>query len=242
MTIEPVGCLNAPQISLNPQTKPNNSMEFEAVYLQSLLKIDCIQQHFSEDACFSPIPCEPSMSPCLPPQQTLTQSKPGPTQDALNSSIEQFVKSIWPYAQNASKVIVLDPKLLIAQAMLETGWGKYVASDATGSSYNLFNMKASSTDTAVEIKTTEYINGAPIHTTARFKKYDSYEQSFNDYIHLINHSPRYHNALANAQDPERYTTSLHQAGFATDPAYANKIRSIYYGEVLQQMNLNHSAS
>ena len=125
----------------------------------------------------------------------------------------------------------------MAQAALETGWGKLVAKDEDGtSSNNLFNIKTGTNKEfdSVKIKTTEYIADTPIKMTASFRKYPSVEHSFNDYVSLIKGSDRYQNALANATNPEQYVNELHKAGYATDPAYGNKILSIYHGDELNQ--------
>lgn len=157
-------------------------------------------------------------------------SKPG-------SGIDEFVKSIWPLAKQAASVIGLDPKILMAQAALETGWGKSVAKDADGtSSNNLFNIKTGNSQThdSVKIKTTEYIANTPIKMNASFRKYPSVEHSFNDYISLIKGSDRYQSALANAGNPDAYVHELNKAGYATDPKYGSKILSIYHGDELNQ--------
>ncbi|WP_298626549.1 glucosaminidase domain-containing protein [uncultured Legionella sp.] len=151
--------------------------------------------------------------------------------------IDDFVKSIWPKAQQAASLMGLDPKILMAQAALETGWGKFVAKDADGtSSNNLFNVKTGTSKEfdSVKIKTTEYIADTPIKMNASFRKYSSVEQSFNDYVSLIKGSERYQNALANAGNPELYVNELHKAGYATDPNYGSKILSIYHGDELNQ--------
>lgn len=151
--------------------------------------------------------------------------------------IDDFVQSLWPKAKEAASVIGLDPKILMAQAALETGWGKFIAKDANGSSSNnLFNIKAGNNNAydTVDVKTTEYIADTPIKMNASFRKYPSIEQSFNDYISLIKGNERYQNALANAQDPEHYVYELHKAGYATDPRYSAKILSIYRGDELNQ--------
>lgn len=153
------------------------------------------------------------------------------------NTIDDFVKSIWPKARQAASMMGLDPKILIAQAALETGWGKHIAKDADGSSSNnLFNIKSTpnSEFDSVKIKTTEYIADTPLKMSASFRKYPSVEQSFNDYVSLIKGSERYQGALANAGDPELYVNELHKAGYATDPQYGTKILSIYHGEELNQ--------
>lgn len=157
--------------------------------------------------------------------------------DTGATGIDDFVKSIWPKAKQAASLMGLDPKILMAQAALETGWGKFVAKDADGtSSNNLFNVKtgASKEFDSVNINTTEYIANTPIKMSASFRKYSSVEQSFNDYVSLIKGSERYQNALANAGSPELYVNELHKAGYATDPDYGSKILSIYHGDELNQ--------
>jgi flagellar protein FlgJ len=153
------------------------------------------------------------------------------------AGIDGFVKSVWSMAKQAASLIGLDPKLLVAQAALETGWGKYVAKDTDGTtSNNLFNIKTGSNTEfeSVKIKTTEYIADTPIKVNASFRKYPSVEQSFNDYISLIKGNERYQSALANAANPERYIQELNKAGYATDPNYSSKILSIYHDEDLNQ--------
>lgn len=155
----------------------------------------------------------------------------------MNPSVDEFVKSIWPFAKQASNMIGLDPKVLLAQAALETGWGQFIAKDSDGnSSNNLFNIKASTkqSEESVQVKTTEFIADTPVKMVASFKKYQSVEHSVKDYITLIKNNQRYTGALSNVDDPKRYIDALQGAGYATDPNYANKILSIYHGDELQQ--------
>ncbi|MDP3268800.1 MAG: flagellar assembly peptidoglycan hydrolase FlgJ [Legionella sp.] len=166
-------------------------------------------------------------SPLVNHPQTKDESSP--------NGIDDFVKSLWPKAKQAASMMGLDPKVLLAQAALETGWGKFVAKDANGtSSNNLFNVKAGSSHDSVTIKTTEYIADTPIKMNASFRKYPSVEHSFNDYVSLIKGSERYQTALANANNPEIYINELRKAGYATDPKYSSKILAIYNGEELNQ--------
>lgn len=156
--------------------------------------------------------------------------------DKAKPEVDDFVKSIWPYAQKAASVLGLDPKILVAQAALETGWGQFVARGVDGeSSNNLFNIKkGSGSHDSVTIKTTEYIANTPIRMQAEFRKYPTVENSFEDYIALLQGSNRYKDALANVENPERFMQALHKAGYATDPQYGSKILSIYHGDELQQ--------
>ncbi|MFJ1267946.1 flagellar assembly peptidoglycan hydrolase FlgJ [Legionella lytica] len=172
-----------------------------------------------------------AMQYITPQQPTSTDAnKPATT-------VDDFVQSIWPKAKEAASLIGLDPKILMAQAALETGWGKFITKDAEGnSSNNLFNIKsgAHSEFDSVNVKTTEYIADTPIKMNASFRKYSSIEQGFEDYISLIKRDGRYQDALASAANPESYVRELHKAGYATDPEYSTKILSIYRGDELNQ--------
>lgn len=175
----------------------------------------------------------------IPKVATAHAAKP-PIREAQSeefSSVDDFVKSIWPMAKQAASLIGLDPKILMAQAALETGWGKFVTKGADGaSSNNLFNIKSGSDKShdSVTVQTTEYIANTPLKMNASFKKYPSLEHSFNDYVSLIKGSGRYQHALENAANPTAYVTELNKAGYATDPHYGSKILSIYHGDELNQ--------
>ncbi|KTD00915.1 flagellar assembly peptidoglycan hydrolase FlgJ [Fluoribacter gormanii] len=182
-----------------------------------------------QPAKMTPAKSEP---PPSPPATPANQKQ----QNTSTTTIDDFVKSIWPQAKQAASLIGLDPKVLMAQAALETGWGKFVTRDIDGSSSNnLFNIKSGTSELdSVNVKTTEYIADTPIKVNASFRKYSSTEHSFNDYISLIKDNERYQNALASTANPELYVQELHKAGYATDPKYGEKILSIYHGEELNQ--------
>ncbi|RUR08864.1 flagellar assembly peptidoglycan hydrolase FlgJ [Legionella sp. km772] len=166
-----------------------------------------------------------------------TELAPKEAESTSSTMIENFVSSIWSKAKQAAASMGLDPKMLIAQAALETGWGQSVAKDSDGSSSNnLFNIKSGSNSdfASVKIKTTEYIADTPIKVSASFRKYESVEDSFNDYVALIKNNNRYQSALDHAGNPERYVNELSKAGYATDPNYGSKILSIYHSQELNE--------
>ncbi|WP_027858784.1 flagellar assembly peptidoglycan hydrolase FlgJ [Marinobacterium jannaschii] len=150
-------------------------------------------------------------------------------------SPEQFVSSLMPLAEEVAGEIGVDPKVLLAQAALETGWGRHLIRQSDGSnSHNLFNIKADqrwSGERAL-VNTLEYNNGVPQQQRAAFRAYDSYESSFRDYVEFLKSNPRYQPALQQATNPVEYLQQLQQAGYATDPEYADKIGRIYQGEFL----------
>lgn len=148
---------------------------------------------------------------------------------------EEFVAAMWPAAQKAARELGVDPRVLIAQAALETGWGRAVMQHGDGrSSHNLFGIKADTRwgGPSVNVTTLEYRGGVAARERASFRSYESYEQSFADYVGFIKSQPRYREALAHRGDAARYLNALQTAGYATDPRYADKIGSIMQGGIL----------
>lgn len=144
-------------------------------------------------------------------------------------SPEEFVDRIWEYAQTAAKKLGLNPAVMVAQAALETGWGKHIISKKDGSSsFNLFNIKADSrwSGESARKSTLEFEQGLPVQKQADFRAYKSLEQSFDDYVSFLKGNPRYEQALNKAGDSHAYLSELQNAGYATDPNYANKIKSV----------------
>ncbi|WP_181295161.1 flagellar assembly peptidoglycan hydrolase FlgJ [Pseudomonas sp. Q2-TVG4-2] len=147
------------------------------------------------------------------------------------SSPEEFIAAMLPMAEKAAKRLGVEPRFLVAQAALETGWGKSMIKQKDGSnSHNLFGIKSNGWDgESARVKTTEYVNGKPTKQMAGFRAYDSFEQSFNDYVRLLENNDRYKPAIQVAStsgDSERFVNELQRAGYATDPQYANKINQI----------------
>jgi flagellar protein FlgJ len=150
------------------------------------------------------------------------------------SSADEFVNTMLPMAKEAADRIGVDPRYLVAQAALETGWGKSVMRAQDGSSsHNLFGIKASSNwqgDSARAI-TSEFRNGAMVKETAEFRSYASYKDSFHDLVTLLQSNNRYQEVLKSADNPEQFVRELQKAGYATDPNYASKI-----SQIAKQMN------
>ncbi|MEH3086314.1 MAG: flagellar assembly peptidoglycan hydrolase FlgJ [Xylophilus ampelinus] len=127
---------------------------------------------------------------------------------------------------------------MMGQAGHETGWGRSeIRMKDGGNSHNLFGIKAGAgwTGKVAEVTTTEYIGGKAQKVTAKFRAYDSYEDSFRDYARLINDNPRYATARQSTGSAVAYATELKRAGYATDPAYASKLsRAIHSTMQLQR--------
>ena len=137
-----------------------------------------------------------------------------------------FVQHHNDAAERVSRESGIPASFMLGQAGHETGWGKGEIRNADGSpAFNLFGIKAGKgwTGKVAEVTTTEYIDGTPRKVVARFRAYDSYEDSFRDYARLINNSPRYEKAREKVGSAVAYAAELQKAGYATDPEYAKKL-------------------
>lgn len=158
-------------------------------------------------------------------------------QDQSISSAEEFVRQLHPYAQQAARALGVEPRALLAQAALETGWGRSLIKNGNGSnSYNLFNIKAGKSwqGKQARISTLEFEQGVAKKVNAGFRSYNSFQESFQDYVDFIKNNPRYADALKKAGNAEHYMRELQQAGYATDPKYADKVMSIYQSDTMAQ--------
>jgi flagellar protein FlgJ len=140
-----------------------------------------------------------------------------------------FVQDLWPQAQEAGQLLGVDPRHLIAQAALETNWGRSMPQDSNGRcSNNLFGIKASAgwSGATVSSDTQEFQGGVATNTSAQFKAYATPAQSFQDYVALLRNNPRYSTALNTGSDVQAFASGLQRGGYATDPDYANKIAAV----------------
>ena len=118
---------------------------------------------------------------------------------------------------------------MVAQAAHETGWGQRNIKNADGTpSHNLFGIKAGAswTGPVAEITTTEVVDGQARKVSAKFRAYASDAESFADYAKLMKDSPRYAPVLASAGSAQGFAQGLQRAGYATDPAYADKLTRV----------------
>jgi flagellar protein FlgJ len=152
--------------------------------------------------------------------------RPSPVAIAsLQGNVDSFVKSMGGSAQAASEASGVPAPLILAQAALESGWGKReIRADDGTQSFNLFGIKADRgwKGPVVETTTTEYVDGEPQKVRARFRAYGSYDEAFTDYAKFITRNPRYANVLA-TDDPAEAAHGLQKAGYATDPQYGQKL-------------------
>ena len=149
----------------------------------------------------------------------------------------EFVAKVRPYAQAVEQQSGVPAHFMVAQAALETGWGRAEPRFADGrSSFNLFGIKAGRSwqGATVEASTLEYVNGQPQRQLERFRAYGSYVEAFADYANLLTSSPRYSQAL-NSRDGPGFARAMQNAGYATDPQYAAKLERIMSSTALRDL-------
>lgn len=158
----------------------------------------------------------------------LAQPPLAPGKAAFGSK-DEFIAAMLPMAEQAAEKIGVDARYLVAQAALETGWGKSIIRQQDGSSsHNLFGIKTHNNwgGESARVLTTEYQGGKAVKEAASFRAYDSYAQSFEDYVSFLQGNGRYQKALSATENPEQFARELQKAGYATDPNYARKVAQI----------------
>lgn len=154
---------------------------------------------------------------------------PTATPKLPEKSAAGFVQQHSAAADASAAETGIPAQFMIAQAALETGWGKREIVGRDGSnSHNLFGIKAGASwkGATVDVTTTEYIGGAPRKMIQKFRAYASEAESFADYARLMKDSPRYAAVVAQASDAKAFAHGLQKAGYATDPAYADKLGKV----------------
>lgn len=140
-----------------------------------------------------------------------------------------FVRALAPHAEVAAKKLGVSVRALLAQAALETGWGRHLPSHGDGSSsFNLFGIKAGGgwDGDKVSVPTLEYENGVAVRRRDQFRAYGSPAESFADYARLLSDSPRYARALGQGENVAGFARALVRGGYATDPSYVAKVTAI----------------
>jgi peptidoglycan hydrolase FlgJ len=164
---------------------------------------------------------------------TPSAKSPARTADDANVTAtagqKEFIDKLWQPALAAQRSTGVPAQFIIAQAALETGWGKREIRQTDGSpSHNLFGIKANaawSGDTA-SVTTTEYVAGKPQRQRDGFRAYASYADSMQDWASLMARSERYSAVIRDGQTAQGFANGLQNAGYATDPNYAQKLTAL----------------
>jgi flagellar protein FlgJ len=140
-----------------------------------------------------------------------------------------FIQQMRPHAEAAARELGVDSDALLAQAALETGWGRSIPCHADGRcSFNLFGIKTGSqwNGASVNVPTIEFEDGVAVRKVERFRAYESPADSFRDYARLIGRSARYENAVGAGDNVAAFASALQEGGYATDPHYARKLVAV----------------
>jgi flagellar protein FlgJ len=184
-------------------------------------------------------------SPAVDAARAVLPSAPTARQDAAFERIaadfrpgspEAFVAKVWPHAEKVAAELGVDPRAIVAQAALETGWGRSTLRRGSDEAHNYFGIKAGGRwdGERTVASTREFVGGQMRTERAAFRAYGSPEESFADYAALLRESPRYAAARNAGSDVGRFAQALQRGGYATDPRYADKLQAIAKGPTLQR--------
>ena len=137
----------------------------------------------------------------------------------VEPSPAEFVSALLPEAKAAGRALGVEPRLLLAQAALETGWGRAMPQRGDESAHNLFGIKAGASwsGAAVEQWTLEHPDGVTARQRERFRAYGNTAESFADYVVCSRRRGAIPTPSSQADDPEAYARAVTKAGYATDP-------------------------
>ena len=156
---------------------------------------------------------------------------------AIGDDARAFVDQVLPHARRAAQALGVPAEAIVAQAALETGWGRHVPRHADGTpSFNLFGIKADAGWKGARLtkSTHEHLGGRMQSVSADFRSYGSIGEAFDDYARFLKTNPRYADALRQGGDGEGFVRGLQDAGYATDPAYANKLLKLMGGQSISR--------
>ena len=162
------------------------------------------------------------------PAHTIAGTGAGTTESLTDNTVARkilgFADAIRAPASVAAMELGTSTNTVIAFAGLETGWGKHIPRNGDHNSNNLFDIKAHDSDRpSITSSTIEYVGGEAQSYKQQFRSYQSIGESIEDFSYFLRSNPRYNEALSFAGNPKQFIRKVHEAGYATDPDYANKV-------------------
>ncbi|HWI82099.1 flagellar assembly peptidoglycan hydrolase FlgJ [Ramlibacter sp.] len=167
----------------------------------------------------------PPLAQAQAPEAAAAPPRSAGTEPGWTSRVEHFIATLGESARAAAASTGIPERLILAQAALESAWGRReVRGDDGGRTFNVFGIKADRgwRGRSVDAVTTEVIDGVAQRVRAKFRAYGSYQEAFADYAGFLAGNPRYARVRTQA-DPARAAHELQRAGYATDPDYAGKL-------------------
>jgi flagellum-specific peptidoglycan hydrolase FlgJ len=146
-----------------------------------------------------------------------------------------FIAAIAPAARASMSASKIPASFTIAEAALESAWG---ASGLAVQARNLFGVKADASwkGDVLVMNTREFLHGAWTIVIAKWRKYADWRGCMDDHAAFLHSNRRYFAAFSHAGDAEAFAHAIAAAGYATDPAYANKIISVMRAHNLAQFD------
>ena len=165
--------------------------------------------------------------PALPPQVQV----PAPTDRTVgprgaNSTSQQptFLDAAAQAAREGAAVTGVPASVTVAQAILESSWGQSSLATTANNYFGMKSMGSLGDDGVVWMPTSEYDDSGKLYQTmSAFKAYKSFTDSTADHDRLLQTAPRYATAMRSANDPRQFAALIGQAGYSTDPDYAQKL-------------------
>ena len=152
-------------------------------------------------------------------------------------SKEDFIQQLLPHAKTLQEGYGVLPSIIIGQAILESNWG---ASQLSSKYNNLFGIKSFGHSDSVTLDTQEYVNGQWIVIQGDFRVYQSWEESMTAHTMLfvngVDWSPTKYEKVLSATNYREAALALQEAGYATDPDYANKVIQVIETYELDQFD------
>jgi flagellum-specific peptidoglycan hydrolase FlgJ len=154
----------------------------------------------------------------------LPDPTPQPKQSTTYANKDEFIAAMTPVAKEVAANLGVSHKIILAQAALESGWGKHQRSN------NLMGIKSHGEAGGVDVVTHEVVNGKRVKIKDSFRQYDTPEDSIRGYGAFLKANSRYRHFLrAGAESEDAQLSALQTSGYATDPRYAFKLRNIMDG-------------
>ena len=152
------------------------------------------------------------------------QLKPEPQPSKVAVGKDAFIAAYTPIAKEVAEDLGVSYKIVLAQAALESGWGKSVKGNG------LMGIKSHGEAGGVDVVTHEIVNGKKVKITDSFRQYDTPEDSIRGYGSFLKANSRYRHFLrAGAEHEDAQLSALQSSGYATDPVYVQKLKNIMNG-------------
>ena len=147
-----------------------------------------------------------------------------PRQSTTYANKDEFLAAMTPVAKEVADELGISHKIVLAQAALESGWGKAVRGN------NLMGIKSHGGEGGVDVVTHEVVNGKKVKITDSFRAYDTPEDSIRAYGSFLRANSRYRHFLrAGVENEDAQLSALQSSGYATDPVYSQKLKNIIKG-------------